>query len=98
MADRIISGILFRVTKSNFLDWLSVRTVDQMSCLRLLKKNGSVKDTIFNISTTTRSFFYILLSFALTLSQISPTEKSMILSNVRVRLIWSPVAKTSKET
>lgn len=43
MADRIISGILFRVTKTNSLDWLSVRTVDQMSCLRLLKKMDQSK-------------------------------------------------------
>lgn len=43
MADRITSGILFRVTKTNSLDWLSVRTVDQMSCLRLLKKMDQSK-------------------------------------------------------
>lgn len=59
MADRIISGILFRVTKTNSLDWLSVRTVDQMSCLRLLKKMDQSKTQYSTIpQQQDRSFIF----------------------------------------
>lgn len=59
MADRVISGILFRVTKTNSLDWLSVRTVDQMSCLRLLKKMDQSKTQYSTIpQQQDRSFIF----------------------------------------
>lgn len=102
MADIIMSGILLRVTKASFLDGASVGTVDQRTHQRWLKKMDQSKTQYVTfthqIVKNNKILLHILLSFVLTLSRMSPTEKSVILFNVRMRLSWSSVAKTSEVT